>query len=364
MTTGDRRDDICTGIGYGKLMIAGEYSVTRSRRRAIVMGVNRGITARTTPSMSKSVSLQYNQRSETIRIEKLCSTDYLHYVSPDNSYALHLVAKIANLAQSMGVRFTGAKIAIDSDLDDPLLRVKYGLGGSSAVAASLAVSLDAYLGLALDRDRLWKLSYLATIETNPQASGADLAAALYGGWVHYRSPDREWLTDKIDNTELRALICADWPGLEIERLTRPPDAGALVVGWSGTPATTADLVTAARSRISNDFLEHSDRTVAGLSKALSTADYSATAHYVRQAQAHFEDLDSPPVGILTDNLRTMILESSKLGVPAKVSGAGGGDCCIAFPSDIHHQRALTQRWNDLGFPVLPLSPAPEAEAPE
>ena len=310
----------CTGTGHGKLMIAGEYAVTRPLRRALVVAVDRGVTATVSPARKPSVTVTSKWRQDEITLADLGDASLLRkLIATENSYALRVLAKAAALARSTGAAVCeGADISIDSELDEAAGGTKYGLGGSSAVTAALAMAVNEFLDLGLDRRGLWKLSYLATIETNPNASGADLAAALYGGWLYYRSPDRAWLDDRLAHHELAALIHDEWPGLEIRALRRPPEASPLLVGWSGTAAVTANLVATATSRLTTDFLDRSDETVAQLATALSAADQPATAHYVARAQSLLQGLDTPAFGIMTDGLRTMLSAAAKLGVPAKI----------------------------------------------
>jgi phosphomevalonate kinase len=362
MTTAPVSLETRTGTGYGKLMVAGEYAVTRPLRRALVVTVDRRVIATVSPAVHPSVTVTSTLRTDEVSLEDLESTSLLaKRIEPENSYALRVLAQAAALARSAGAALPrGVDISIESQLDEPS-GPKYGLGGSAAVTAALAAALNEFWALGLDRRGVWKLSYLATIETNPRASGADLAAAVYGGWLSYRSPDRGWLDDRLARHDVAALIHGDWPGLEIRTLPRPPDAGPLLVGWSGTPAVTAHLVATATARLTTDFLDRSDDMVSRLAEALSSGDHPATARYVGRAQSLLAELDTPAIGIMTDRLRTMLAASADLGVPAKISGAGGGDCCIAFPSDLQQHTALTQRWNALGFPVLPLGIASEAE---
>jgi len=359
------RGETCRGVGNGKLMIAGEYAVTCSRRRALVVAVDRHVTAVASDAPGSSVTVTSTSRDDAIGADSLGSAAQVtRHITRENAYALRIIAKAEALARGRGTPLRhGIKISIASDLDGPSGGVKLGLGGSSAVTAALAAALNDLLALGLDRKGLWKLSYLATIETNPRASGADLAAAVYGGWLCYRSPDREWLDDRLDRPDLVALIDEDWPGLDIETLDRPRRAGPLAVGWSGTAAVTADLVATVTPRLTTEFLDRSDDTVERLATALSTADQAATARYVARAQSLIEDLDTPALGIMTDPLRAMLSASAGVGVPSKISGAGGGDCCIAFPAGPQEHAALRHRWESSGFRVLPLRTVPHAEEP-
>jgi phosphomevalonate kinase len=68
------------------------------------------------------------------------------------------------------------------------------------------------------------------------------------------------------------------------------------------------------------------------------------------------DLDLP---IVTPELGRLMHLAQKLGIAAKPSGAGAGDCAIAFARSPAEGEALRAAWRAAGFVLLPLEIARE-----
>ncbi|HAS32498.1 MAG TPA: phosphomevalonate kinase, partial [Microbacterium sp.] len=131
---------------------------------------------------------------------------------------------------------------IDSGLDDGTGR-KFGLGSSAAVTVGVVRAVGGHLGLALTPDEEYRLAMLATLSVSPDASGGDVAASTHGGWIFYRSPDREALAAAGALEVERRLRLPAWEVGEIVPIEPPTDLD-LVVGWTGAPASTRSLVSA------------------------------------------------------------------------------------------------------------------------
>src|SRR5699024_12688239 len=78
---------------------------------------------------------------------------------------------------------------VASDLDDADGR-KFGPGSPAAVTVATVAALDQFYALGLSATERFKLALLATVAIAPNASGGDLAASTFGGWIRYSSPDR------------------------------------------------------------------------------------------------------------------------------------------------------------------------------
>src|SRR5699024_11758564 len=91
-----------------------------------------------------------------------------------------------------------------------------------------------------------KLGLLASIEISPKSSGGDLAAGALGGWVYYQAPDRDTLARVLTgNTSVsEALHGPAWLPMRARRIPTPTDVQVLI-GWTGSPAQTDQLVTQA-----------------------------------------------------------------------------------------------------------------------
>ena len=62
--------------------------------------------------------------------------------------------------------------------------------------------------------------------------------------------------------------------------------------------------------------------------------------------------------IVTPSLSRMIRAAREAGAEAKVSGAGGGDCGVAFVPSMTAAVRLRRSWGSAGFPILDLRTAP------
>src|SRR5699024_10692895 len=77
---------------------------------------------------------------------------------------------------------------------------------------------------------------------SPRASGGDLAASTYGGWIRYTAPDRSSLLEDLTRYGVTtALTAPGWESFSIRPLPTPQGLD-LLVGWTGSPASTEILV--------------------------------------------------------------------------------------------------------------------------
>src|SRR5699024_538279 len=72
--------------------------------------------------------------------------------------------------------------------------------------------------------------------------GADIAASSFTGMIEYTSFQAEWLLKAYKkSTSITQLIESEWKYLSIKELSLP-ESVQLVVGWTGSPASTKSLV--------------------------------------------------------------------------------------------------------------------------
>ncbi len=71
--------------------------------------------------------------------------------------------------------------------------------------------------------------------------GGDIAASCYGRLIAFSTFDHPWLQEQETQHSISELLALDWPGLSIEPLIAPEDL-RLLIGWTGSPASTSDLV--------------------------------------------------------------------------------------------------------------------------
>lgn len=229
-----------TAQAPGKLYIAGEYAVVETGLPAIIVALNQFVTVTIEEShrYGSIVSKQYQENS----LYWSRQGDELVFDNRDNPfhYILSAIRLTEKYVREMGKPLTLYHLHINSELDSQDGK-KYGLGSSAAVTVATVKALLDFYHVPLTKDRLYKLAAIAHLDVQGNGSLGDIAASVYGGWIAYRSFDRSWLAAIRRETSLVDLINMDWPQLSIELLT-PPANLQLMIGWTGSPASTSQLV--------------------------------------------------------------------------------------------------------------------------
>ena len=277
-------------------------------------------------------------------------------------------------------------LQIESDLDDKKTGKKYGLGSSAAVTVAAVRALCKWYGLTLTTPELCKLSIIASSLVKKSGSGGDVAASTYGGWVMYRAYNREWLEAEIEMIEsgdssLHKLLRKKWPRFEVKRLK--VGAGLrLLVGWTGNPASSAELVGSVKAGVKagdltahnpaktraktyaktyEDFCVQSEKCVQKIANALENGRIDALLSGFARNRALLKDLGEITGTLIeTPKLTRLIEVANGAGLPSKTSGAGGGDCGIAIARaedfDAVFAR-IEEEWQNSGIEALGLKVA-------
>lgn len=211
---------------------------------------------------------------------------------------------------------------------------EYGIGSSSAVVAALLWALTALYNVAPDKEKLLKLGTQAIRRVQPRGSGADLAAALYGGTIYYENHLDGWVQPlEVEN---------DWP---------------LMIVYSGTKANTKHWVQHVKEYY--DRWPEAVQTILTAMIALvdqgkqllrETADWPRLGELMNMQHGLLHSL-----GVDTPALSRIVFSAREAGAwGAKLSGAGGGDCAIILtPPD--RQAAVRARLTEQGFEILDLA---------
>ncbi|WEV65686.1 phosphomevalonate kinase [Bifidobacterium sp. ESL0764] len=372
----------------GKLYIAGEYAVVEHGHPAILIAVNRLLTARITEHDTSSAAAQpqtfgvdpvgrihsagHPEASVTWR--RRAGRAVPDVEQPGAAFVLSVIHAVEELAQQQGRDLKIYDVNIESELDDASGR-KYGLGSSAAVTVAMMKALTAFYGLELDPMQQYKLAFVSASRAQKVGSGGDLAASLFGGCIRFTAVDRQWVTNRLQDTALSDLITMPWPGLSIARLRAfgPSSSLCLMVGWTGNPASTPSLVghvqqqsAAEHERLYQAFLSGSDACVDALAQALVADDEQGVIAHVREARKLLQTLSSfTGVTIETPALRALVEVAESHGAAAKSSGAGGGDCGIAIAGPNADKAEVTRGWQEKSIVPLDLSVhAPQVELAE
>ncbi|RKS73107.1 phosphomevalonate kinase [Actinomadura pelletieri DSM 43383] len=355
----------------GKLFVAGEYAVMEPGHPAILVAVDRHVAVTVTGSGGEDVVIDSDLRPEPARWRR--GGDGLGPMegrTPDGlTHVVSAIEVVDALLAERGPRPSPMRVSIRSDLHRA--GTKLGLGSSGAVTVATVSAVAAHQGLDLSTADRFRLALLASARRDPGGSGGDLAAAVWGGWIAYRAPDRDVVLDLARRRGVEEALRAPWPGLGLCRLP-PPRGLALEVGWTGRPADTAALAgrLGARARRDgadsppgawHDFLTRSDACVRASIRALERGDDHELLRRVRDARKILADLDDKArLGIFTPELTALCDAAESVGGAAKPSGAGGGDCGIALLDAGADQEIARLRdgWTAAGVHPLPIGVRP------
>lgn len=346
----------------GKLYIAGEYAVVEPGEPAVLVAVDRYLTVhldlgQQAADVGRVHSSAYERGPLVWAREQ--GTGRIVVEHDPRDYVISALRTVDQLRAERGLAPKYFDVRIVSDLEDSTGR-KFGLGSSAAVTVALITALDEFYGLGLTRLERFRLALLATIAVSPRASGGDLAAITFGGWITYTSPDRAALLEHLNSHGVTAALTAPgWQPLRIQQLPTPHDL-QLLVGWTGTPAATEILVAGVphTGEPYTDFLSGSRRCVQDLVTALQT-DPSSAVGVLRRARRLLHRLEQHS-GILieTEMLRDLCEIAERHGAAGKPSGAGGGDCGIVLTPPTASVTGILAEWEEhdirhLGLVVHP-----------
>ena len=307
----------------GSLMLLGEHAVLDGNQ-AVISAINRRI----------HVSLLPIHNHRILKIESRLGEyeSNLDNLNEDNRFrfilkAVHLTADKLR---------TGIHLKIHSDFPSSI-----GFGSSTAVTVAVHAALEKYIkGEIPDSLSLFHSSLNTIRHTQKWASGADVAASVYGGLIGYMNEGNSLLSEQ-DPTN---------PSITFTNQRIP-----MTAVFCGYKKPTHEVInevifkqTTSHSDILKKFKFSEINSIAkkGL-EALQKNKLAVFGDHMNQQQKIMYD-----VGLSTSELdeiyNTLIKDSAISG--AKISGAGLGDCVVAIghPSeeegDIHETILLNKTY--------------------
>lgn len=345
----------------GKLYIAGEYAVVENGYPAILVALNQFVTC-TIKESAREMGQIFSQQYHNDQLLWRRMGDQMVVDKRDNpfSYILSAIRVTEEYARQFERELRIYDLQIDSQLDSQNGR-KYGLGSSAAVTVATVKALCRFYNLPVTKDEIFKLAAIAHFEVQGNGSLGDVAASVYGGWISYHSFDRQWLAQQRQYLDIKSLVELPWPDLKIESLHAPANL-ELLIGWTGKPASTSQLVDkislfkARQQGEYRHFLNESKACIQRMVDGFHHQDLEKIKREIRYNRNLLKQLGSNSgVDIETPVLHQLCQIAERFGGAAKTSGAGGGDCGIVA---IDHQadfKGVLKSWAKNHIEQLPLN---------
>ncbi|MFW6298093.1 MAG: mevalonate kinase [Bacillota bacterium] len=321
----------------GKLFISGEYAVLYGAH-AVLAPVERTMTFECVPGRKDTfVSSHYGPIDlentaavpESIRRAYTTARDYLRLKGiPPRPFLLRVKSALDHKGR------------------------KLGLGSSGALTVGIIRSIAEFHGAPLEKDTLYKLSVLSQRHQARHASFADIAVSVHGAWILYRRFDRDWFNRHAD-LPLEKLLKSPWPKLLIKPF-RPGALHAFAVN-SLHPASSKALV----ETFMHNFDEAENPSLIDTVDQLSLTLYNELRTQAKGTktlsaldQAYDQSMRAASVDLKPVPLKTLMTTINAFGGVSKISGAGGGDCVLAFFEDPEAYKKALDYFTKSEYPCI------------
>lgn len=317
----------------GKLYIAGEYNVVAAGQSAIIASIDRFLHVTIEGNLSEHNSL-YSE-GYTVKAYKfqynINSVPMWQKDTPNLDLISHILQTVELYRKDLGLTARHYDIHITSELNHQDGQ-KYGLGSSGALTVGLVRALSKIYRLDLSDLEIYKLAALSQLSLDMKSSLGDLAAIAHTGLIKYSSPDRKTLKEWLKEYPISEIVQKEWPKLKIIPLTAPAK-WQMQVGWTKMPASSEKMVSNVQSSDFDQefFHQQSEKAVKLIEAALSENNWPVFVNGLKTNQKLLNQL-SKKTGVIieTDTLSAFIHLAKEHHGVAKTSGAGGGDCGIAW----------------------------------
>jgi mevalonate kinase len=313
----------------GKLFVLGEHAVIYNGT-CIVTAVD----SRLRMTLTQSPSLHAPQLTITAPDVDLqawrCGLQTLIEKSEFSGPSSFIESCVALCQHYFPEKFGDFDLTIETSSD---FGATLGLGSSSATVAACLFGLAVLLDIDLDPFDLFELGVQAIQQVQTLGSGADLAAAIYGGTLYYINDPADRDVIPFDLNELPLLVV--YSGTKAKTVSYVKEVAKLKDRWTDAISQIIEtmllLVENGRTRLDNQ----------------NWPDFGQLMN-IQHGLLHALDVDTPA-------LSNIVFAARAAGAyGAKLSGAGGGDCAIVLV-DPAQKDAIAAKLRAAGHNVLDIN---------
>lgn len=290
----------------GKLMLLGEHAVLYNHP-CIVTAVGQRMKVTVEPKNEPIFEL--NAPDVKVKRYQKPVKDLGHGEIPKGAKFVEIAAyNFLNKYPQKG----GLKISTKSEFS-----AEFGFGSSSASTVCTIFALSKLFKIKLTQKAIFDLSYKTVLDIQGKGSGFDVAAAIFGGILYFKT------RGKI----IKPLKVSSIP---------------LIVGYSGIKANTVTLVDKVSQKakkypkIIDNIYEQIEILVNLAKVSIEKGDWQTLGEIMDINQGYLATL-----GVGSKKLADMIYAARESGAyGAKLSGAGVGDCMIAISTNSKTKSAI------------------------
>lgn len=236
---------------------------------------------------------------------------------------------------------------------------KVGLGSSAAIVVAIVKALLEHHHYRDQPELLYKLGIIIHyLVQGKVGSGFDVACSAFDKALYYRRPEPTWLEQELDTTTIAELVKKPWPNLLLEAIQIPTSNSTLLVGWTGTSASTTALIkqeftafTQKHPAVWNTFVKRIAKVVEKTKYALQENDKQQLIAAIQENHRILKEFNNY-VPVYTEKLLKIAEIAERHGSAGKLSGAGGGDCGFAVAKDTEAAELIKEAWRKAGIQCL------------
>jgi len=218
---------------------------------------------------------------------------------PDSAYVREAVGR----AREYTGEDTPLSVEVESEIP-----IGAGLGSSAAVSAATVHAASRELGAQMEREKVAEEAHAVELDVQGAASPADTYTTTMGGYT------------VVSDEKKRSL--------EV-----PDEREGFVVGWDGGSAPTGEMVDGVSRLVEENPVAADivgsigDLTRRGVERA-EAGDTDAVGGLMDMNQGLLDAL-----GVSSSSLSRMVWAARDAGGSAKLTGAGGAGCVVAYPAN-------------------------------